>query len=142
MPNRLTFKELATQEVEHQLQADLLAASTQIGEQLKPRRPILNVDGKRVTFVNMAGSMRLRTGEIVEVSPKVDGDPDWTQAVVHLLEPNTRIAVTGSRRSQPPTDLTTCRPHSPLNTLAGWKPLSAGKDHCTSTRGGNWSPAI
>jgi hypothetical protein len=62
---------------------------------------VLSVDGNAVRFQNMIGSTLLAGGDIVEVAPKVGVTDNWPSAVVQLLEPSTRIAVAGSRRSEP-----------------------------------------
>jgi hypothetical protein len=103
VPERLLFKELAPQQVSRDAQANLIAARDALAGTLRPRRPVLVADSGQVTFQNLVGSALLADGSVVEVEPKVDGLDDWTTAVVHLLEADTRIAVTGSQRSHPST---------------------------------------
>lgn len=101
MPERLSFQELSVHPVSAQQRANLAAAAEPLRDILGARRAVLTLSSDSVRFENMVGSALLPNGDIVEVSPKVGGDEEWTDAVVQLLDPSTRIAVTGSRRSQP-----------------------------------------
>lgn len=101
MLERLILKENAAQEAAPGLLRQIAATARQLDAVLRPRQPVASFDGYSVTFRNLVGSARLPGGDVIEVSPKVAGVPDWTSAVVQLLEPSTRVSVTGAQRSQP-----------------------------------------
>lgn len=100
---RLQFQENSPQIVDTDLSAELNSAVELLKPDLRPRLPQLVLEGNRATLRNLVGSVRLPRGNIVEVIPKTVGETNWTDAVVQLLEPNTRIAVTGSQQSQSST---------------------------------------
>lgn len=103
MAERLQFVENLTQPVSREIQIELRRAESTLREQLRPRLPQIKVDENNVTLRNIVGSFRLSNGSIVDVEPKTTVGQDWPQAVVDLLEPSTRLTVTGSRRSEPST---------------------------------------
>ncbi|MGW2092894.1 5-methylcytosine restriction system specificity protein McrC [Promicromonospora sukumoe] len=103
MDERLLFQELESQNVSSRLRADLITIREEVGNVLRPRLPAIAVDGNLIRFQSLVGSVRLPSGVIVEVSPKLAVAAEWTRAVVQLLEPETRIAVTGSQRSRAST---------------------------------------
>jgi hypothetical protein len=98
---RYQFVENASQSVNFELQTQLGIADTTLRGQLRPRLPQLTIEGNNVTLRNIVGSFRLPNDSIVDVEPKTTVGQDWPQAVIDLLEPNTRLMVTGSRRSEP-----------------------------------------
>lgn len=100
MPELLVFHENTPQETGLEVRREITATADYLNSLLRPRRPVAVINGEIVNFRNMVGSARLSNGTIIEVMPKVRDTPDWASAVVQLLEPNTRIAVTGSQRSQ------------------------------------------
>jgi hypothetical protein len=97
---RLPFDELVAQDVPNGLRSQFQRAGVTLNQTLRPRQPVLKVDGNSVRFQNMIGSALLPGGDIVEVAPKIDTTDDWPRAVVQLLEPTTRVAVSGSQRSE------------------------------------------
>lgn len=101
MAERLIFKENVAQKAVPELFHEIAVTTQQLDAVLRPRRAVVSLEGDAVTFVNLIGSARLPNGDVVEVSPKASGLLDWTSAVVQLLEPNTRVSVTGSQRSLP-----------------------------------------
>jgi McrBC 5-methylcytosine restriction system component len=103
MPERLIFKENASQQVAAELLRQVTVTARDLDGVLRPRQPVASFEGDTVTFRNLVGSARLPGGDIIEISPKVDDVGEWTSAVVQLLEPGTRVSVTGSQRSQPST---------------------------------------
>ncbi|WIE82803.1 hypothetical protein [Curtobacterium sp. MCPF17_021] len=103
MTTRLHFDELVAQQVSNERLSYFHQAGSSLNVALRPRRPVLSVENGSVRFQNLVGSALLPTGEIVEVAPKVETTDNWPLAVVQLLEPSTRIAVTGSQRSQAST---------------------------------------
>jgi hypothetical protein len=100
MPDRISFKENVTQPVDDVLRAELLAARVALRKDLAPRLEQLVVGENTATLQNLVGSFRLPRGDVVDVLPKVDGGRDWSEAVVQLLTADTRISITGSRRSR------------------------------------------
>jgi hypothetical protein len=101
VPERLVFKENASQKATPELLRQIAVTTHYLDGVLRPRHPVATFDGDRVTFSNLVGSARLPGGDVIEVSPKVEGARGWTSAIVQLLEPGTRVSVTGSQRSQP-----------------------------------------
>lgn len=99
MTSRLLFREYEPRQVGSDFRENAIATAAQLRTDLQPRIPQLSVSGSTLTFQNLIGSVKLPTGQVVEVLPKVPSGDDWTTAVIHLLEPTTRIAVSGSRRS-------------------------------------------
>ncbi|WP_425296001.1 5-methylcytosine restriction system specificity protein McrC [Nocardia cyriacigeorgica] len=103
MSERLHFRENVPVAVPaNGLRSALADAIGALRNELRPTLPQLAIDGEIVRFQNLVGSFRLHDGSVVEVAPKVDVD-NWAKAVVQLLEHSTRIAVTGSQRSQSST---------------------------------------
>lgn len=100
MTTRLRFDELVGQQVSRDGLAHFQRTGSLLNAALRPRRPVLSIENGSVRFQNLVGSALLPTGDIVEVAPKVVTTDDWPLAVVQLLEPSTRIVVTGSQRSQ------------------------------------------
>lgn len=101
MADRLEFVENSAQPVSLEMQAELRLAERTLREQLRPRLAQLKFNGNNVTLRNIVGSFRLSNDSIVDVEPKSTVGEDWPQAVIDLLEPTTRLTVTGSRRSEP-----------------------------------------
>jgi len=99
MTERLNFREFESSNVAPHRREGVLRAIATLGEQLKPRLKQITVEGDTVTLRNVVGSFALPNGDVVEVAPKVVTD-DWTTAVIHLLTPDTRLAVAGSQRSR------------------------------------------
>lgn len=100
MPDRITFKENVAQPVDDQLRAELLVGQVGLKKDLAPRLEQLVVGENTATLQNLVGSFRLPGGDVVDVLPKIDGGLDWSEAVVQLLSADTRISITGSRRSR------------------------------------------
>lgn len=103
MTGRLHFRELDNYPVTSELKSQLQTATDSLTEALQPRLKLLEVDSGRVRLQNFVGAMPLENGAVVDVAPKTDVTTDWASSVVQLLEPSTRIAVTGSTRSRPST---------------------------------------
>lgn len=101
MPGRLVARENERLTTGPAIRTRLECAVAELNATLRPRRPVATFDDSGVTFRNVVGSARLADGTILEVSPKVDGSDSWPDAVVQLIDSNTRIVVTGSQRSQP-----------------------------------------
>ena len=101
MSARHTFREYEPAVVGQSLRDGLDKASASLSEQLRPRLRQYDRSGDKVTLQNVVGSFALPNGDVAEVAPKVSVGTDWTTAVIHLLEADTRLAVTGSQRSRP-----------------------------------------
>lgn len=99
MSERLSFREFEPSRVASHRRDGVLRATVALGEQLKPTLKQVAVDGDTITLSNVVGGFALPNGDVVEVAPKVVAD-DWTTAVIHLLSPDTRLAVVGSQRSR------------------------------------------
>lgn len=100
MPDRISFIENVSRPVDDQLRAELLAARVALRKDLAPRLEQLVVGETAATLQNLVGSFRLPRGDVVDVLPKIDVGLDWSEAVVQLLTIDTRISITGSRRSR------------------------------------------
>lgn len=100
MPPSLTFQENDPQAVAPGTQAELLRAVELLRKDLAPRLSQLATTDGVATLQNLVGSFRLPRGDVVEVMPKGSSVLGWSDAVVQLLEPTTRISITGSRRSR------------------------------------------
>lgn len=79
---------------------DLLirASLMRLQRQLAPRVPFLTEENGRPVPRNLVGTIALREGLVLEVTPKVDADDDWVSAMLDLLTRD-RIDVSGARRS-------------------------------------------
>lgn len=114
MPERIQFKENAPLQVhDGAVRQRIVDAVELLRNGLRPTISQLAIDGDDVRLQNLVGSFRLADGSIVEVRPKVEGTA-WSAAVVQLLEPETRIAITGAQRSAPSSrqdDLTSALAH-------------------------------
>jgi hypothetical protein len=113
MANGLTFVENVPQRVSDRYRSEFSAASEILKRDLAPRLGQLRLGDGSAALQNLVGSFRLASGEVVEVSPKVGSTGNWSDSVVQLLEPTTRISVTGSRRSR-----SSPRPHDLTAALA------------------------
>lgn len=92
---------------EHELH---LASSGEAGEiqdaienlrsSLKPRITQFFRHHRGVEVKNLVGSVRMASGRILEVRPKIVVTQDWTSALVQLLDGSSRISVTGSQRTR------------------------------------------
>ena len=111
--NDLTFVENVALSVSDRHRSELVAASKVLRRDLAPRLSQIALGDGTVTLQNLVGSFRLGWDNAVRVSPKIGQVSGWSDAVVQLLEPTTRISVTGSRRSS-----TSPRPHDLTAALA------------------------
>lgn len=100
MASDLRFIENIPKGISDRQRIELVTALETLRRDLSPRLSQLSFSERSATLRNLVGSFRLPAGDVVEVLPKVGASGDWSSAVVHLLEPNTRISVTGSRRSK------------------------------------------
>jgi hypothetical protein len=108
--DRLSFTENEPQTLPKETADEVVEAVEELRGTLRPRLPQCVREGNTVTLRNLIGSVRLSSGRILEVVPKVPVGAVWAEAVVQLLTDESRIAVTGSQRSQqsrPRNDLTT-----------------------------------
>ncbi|MEW1735254.1 hypothetical protein AB0346_04815 [Nocardia beijingensis] len=101
MAQRILFRENIPVRVTDATTRDaIIRAAQTLRKDLRPTIPPLITEGDEVIFQNFVGSLRLPDGSIAEVTPKIGGE-DWANAVVQLLQPDTRITIAGSQRSQP-----------------------------------------
>lgn len=100
MPPGLVFRENEPKEVDTRTRDEISTAIKDLRRELAPRLRQLTTGDGLATFHNLVGSFRLPRGDVVEVSPKGLSVTGWSDAVVQLLEPSTRISITGSRRSR------------------------------------------
>ena len=83
-----------------ELQAQRLRnAVARLNIQLHPRLPLLTERGGLFRLNNLLGSVDIGGGDLIEVSPKVPTDGDWTTATVSLLTGREAIDVGGERRA-------------------------------------------
>lgn len=80
--------------------ASIGEAVDRLKAELRPRFSQLKTVGRSIEFRNVVGSIRLRNGSVIRVDPKISTDGNWAAAVVQLLEPSTRISVSGSQKSK------------------------------------------
>lgn len=107
----LTFTEWRSESLSSNDIAEVRTAIGGLREVLKPRfsQFRLQPDG-RVALGNLLGSTGLPSGRALRVDPPHTTNERWPDAIVQLLNANTRIAVSSSRRSShspPRSDLTT-----------------------------------
>lgn len=95
------FREHVIQQVKATDIPQIEEAIERLKKDLRPRLRQLSVQGRNVEFRNLVGSVGLRDGTVLVVEPKVGSRRPWTDAVVQLLDQETRISVTGSRKSDP-----------------------------------------
>ena len=110
MTDRLTFVENEPQTLPRETAEEISRTIEELKGTLRPRLPQCVQEGQTITLRNLIGSVRLPSGRVLEVNPKVPVDSTWAGAVVQLLTDESRISVTGSQRSQqsrPRNDLTT-----------------------------------
>ena len=110
MTDRLTFAENEPQALSKETADEIAVAIEELKTTLRPRLQQCIREGNTITLRNLIGSLRLPSGRVLEVTPKVPVGVNWAESVVQLLTDETRIAVTGSQRSQqsrPRNDLTT-----------------------------------
>ena len=110
MTDRLAFTENEPQTLSKDLADEVTEAVEELKRTLRPRLQQCVREGNTITLRNLIGSVRLQSGQVLEVTPKVPVDAKWAESVVQLLTDETRIAVSGSQRSQqsrPRNDLTT-----------------------------------
>lgn len=98
--NDLAFVENVPRRISEGDSARLSVAVDALKKELAPRLSQLSMGEGSATLRNLVGTFRLASGDVVEVSPKTHATENWSEAVVQLLEPSTRISVTGSRRSR------------------------------------------
>lgn len=77
----------------------LRLAAERLRTKLKPRFSILRETAGTFTLSNVVGSIDIGSGLLIQVSPKVSVDYDWTTAVVSLLTGEEAIDVAGERRA-------------------------------------------
>ncbi|SKD83946.1 McrBC 5-methylcytosine restriction system component [Mycobacteroides abscessus subsp. massiliense] len=110
MDARIVVREHEPQTFDRACTQDIVETVENLSATLRPRRKQVATAGGQVEVRNLVGSVRLASGSILEVEPKVPVQSNWTKAVVQLLEESSRISVTGSQGSRPRcrrADLTT-----------------------------------
>lgn len=76
----------------------LRAAAARLELSLRPSFPLLEERFGSFTVRGIVGTVELRPGHLLDISPKVATDEDWASAALDLLLPATRIEVAGDRR--------------------------------------------
>ncbi|WP_147378996.1 5-methylcytosine restriction system specificity protein McrC [Mycobacteroides abscessus] len=84
----------------HKAVDDVRFAINELKDVLRPRIPQLDSrsDGM-ATVRNLLGSVRLPSGGTLHVSPPQTANEQWAESIAQLLDTGTRIAVSGSQRS-------------------------------------------
>lgn len=77
----------------------LREAVERLHAKLRPSFPLLTERGGNFRLTNLVGTVDLGRGLVVQVSPKVAADDDWTTAVVSLLTGKEGLDVAGERRA-------------------------------------------
>lgn len=101
MDRRLNVREWNATNLDAAELTDVQGTIARLKGELRPTLPQMTVSGQQVTIQNLIGSARMPSGNVLQVEPKIVMDFNWAAAAVQLLEPSTRIAVTGSQRSKP-----------------------------------------
>lgn len=97
--HRLPFTEHIPQTLSADRAREVSSAIDALRPVLRPRfHQVLRLENQ-VEVRNLIGTVRLDSGAILEIEPKVPVDLNWAEAAVQLLEDSTRISVTGSQRS-------------------------------------------
>src|SRR3546814_2712573 len=100
MDGRLPFTEHVPQMLGATTAREVSTAIDELRPILRPRfHQVLRLYNQ-VEVRNPIGSVRLESGAVLEVEPKVPSDLHWPESVVQLLDDSTRISVTVS---QPPS---------------------------------------
>src|SRR5881296_3440714 len=73
------------------------AAGARLASQLRPRFRILSEDSGLLTFSGVIGTIALRPGLVLDVSPKTSPDEDWIHSVLELLIGTDRVDAAGER---------------------------------------------
>ena len=100
MGTRLQLREHEGAELSIENGTLVVDAVSKLASVLRPQWPQVSRNGRVVEVKNLIGSVRLDDGTVLEVQPKVPVGSDWPNAVVQLLDENSRISVTGSQRSR------------------------------------------
>jgi 5-methylcytosine-specific restriction endonuclease McrBC regulatory subunit McrC len=98
--DRLIFTENESQTLPRETADEISGAIEDLKSSLRPRLSQCVRDGHTITLRNLIGTVRLPSGRVLEVNPKVPVGDAWAKTVVQLLTDESRIAVTGSQRSQ------------------------------------------
>lgn len=100
MSSRLVLREHEETDLPDEVGSEVVASVQGLAPLLRPRRPQVTRSGRAVEVRNFIGSVRLASGAVLEVEPKVPVESGWPEAVVQLLTDGSRISVTGSQRSR------------------------------------------
>jgi hypothetical protein len=100
MEDRVRFREHKPRDASTETAKAVEDAIGRLNVQLAPTIGQFAWKGNQIELRNLVGSVRLASGTVLEVEPKLGWDGNWTEAVVQLLTDGTRIAVTGSQRSK------------------------------------------
>ncbi|MGH3651671.1 5-methylcytosine restriction system specificity protein McrC [Glutamicibacter sp.] len=93
------FREHQPQLVPVEIIPNVLEAVGRVSAILRPTLNQFKIIGREVEFKNIVGSIGLANGDRLVVEPKVESRSNWADSVIQLLEHETRISVSGSRRS-------------------------------------------
>src|SRR5699024_8564180 len=99
MDRRINLREHRSVEIGETLVDYVVAAVTTAREQLRSPFTPSTRKNNSVEVKNFIGSVRMSTGSILEVEPKVPVGAEWATSVVELLETSSRMMVTGAQRS-------------------------------------------
>lgn len=94
---RISVREYEPFSAPQPLVAEIRAALAGVENKIRPRFRLMLETKKGPVVGNVVGSIRLKSGTILEVQPKVPDTGDWTTSVIDLLEASTRIELTSSR---------------------------------------------
>lgn len=94
---RIVIREFEPFSVEFALLIEVQQAIEETVRRLRPSTGLLSKKDGELVVGNLVGSVRLRSGTILEVLPKVQVEADWVNAVIDLLSAESRIDLHSSR---------------------------------------------
>lgn len=95
--SRISAREYEPLVVDAATAADIRDAVVRVERNLRPRIPLLSETSEGLVIGNLVGGIRLRSGNTLEVLPKIHAESEWTSAVLDLLQPDSRIELQGIR---------------------------------------------
>lgn len=100
-------------ELDHGLHEPLRRACRDLKTRVRPTlAPLLEEQGGKFTVRGVVGTIELRPGTLLDVTPKTEPEDDWISATLDLLLPSTGVAIAGDRRGE------LAPPRNPLDVLA------------------------
>jgi hypothetical protein len=85
--------------IEDELRPHLREACLRVQQQLATRFPVLEESASTFTIRGVVGTLAVRSGVVVDVTPKIGAGENWIAAVLDLLVTPDRMEIAGDRRA-------------------------------------------